>query len=211
MRKDIKKVAKRTVAPCKWNASLMVKSGDVDDIITVIKHADEISVGDTERFAKNLRGKDHMITLRNVYDFVRDNIRYVRDPEDEEIIKTPGCTIAEGKGDCKSMTILVGSLLRDLGYSFFYRVAFYDPEYPQQGHIYAIAVIDGKEIVVDPVYHKFNEQLPTWKHKDYSPVANATIGSLQPDYSRLSAGQGIVRSLLTISIIAVSTTILAYD
>ena len=178
MRKNIRQIARRYIAPCSGTADIMVESGNVNDIIQVILHADKHSLGAADEFAPFLRGANDLDTLRNVYHFVRQNIRYVRDPENEEIIKTPGCTLAEGKGDCKSMTILTGSLLRGLGYTFSYRVAFYDRRYPQQGHIYSVVDLDGQHIIIDPVHDTFNEELEAWKTKDYTPVGSAGIGAI---------------------------------
>lgn len=181
------KAAKRYVKPCKGTADVMVKSGDVDDIITVIIHADKLSVGSTKKFAPHLKGATDLATLENVYHFVRDHIRYVRDPDNEEIIKTPGCTIAEGKADCKSMTVLTGSLLRDLGFQFVYRVAFYDPRQPQQGHIYSVVQLGGKKVIVDPVHEKFNYEITPWKFQDYTPYGIsqvAGLGALLPELGR---------------------------
>lgn len=176
MTKGMRHIAKRYIDPCSGQSEVMVQRGNVDDIIQIIRHADEQSVGATKRFSPFMKGSNELETLRNVWTFVRKNIDYTRDPDDEEVIKTPGCTIAEGSADCKSMSILTGSLVRDLGFQFKYRVAFYDPEQPQQGHIYVIAQIGTKNIVVDPVHHKFNHEITPWKYRDYKPSSVAGIG-----------------------------------
>ncbi|MEM1323654.1 MAG: transglutaminase domain-containing protein [Bacteroidota bacterium] len=140
--------------------------------------ADKISYDAAKEFAPFLRGSNDRATLKNVWRFVRENIRYVRDPEHEEVVKTPGCTLSEGKADCKSMTVLVGSILRALGYDFVYRVAFYDKRTPQQGHIYSVVHLDGEVIVVDPVHDTFDEELHAWKFNDYTPAGSAGLGSI---------------------------------
>lgn len=165
-------IAQRYIEPCANVPVTMVKDADVKDILEVVMYADKQSRNSTDRFARFLKGPTDIDTLHNVWRFVRRNIRYVKDTPFKEIVRTPGCTIAVKKGDCKSMTVMVGALVRSLGFRFEYKVVFYDAATPDAGHIYTIVYLaDGEKVIVDPVYHRFNVELPYWQSKTYKTGA----------------------------------------
>jgi len=181
----------------------MVRSGKVGDIIDIIRYADQHAKEDAADFAKFLVGRSDYDTLRNVYRFVRSTVDYERDKPFDEVIKTPGCTIQEGEGDCKSQTILTGSLLHPLGFNFFYRVAFYDPDEPEQGHIYTVVVLDdGRQVIVDPVHNRFDTEDPYYKAEDYPAAGKSALSGL--------IGGGVGNWLLPIGL-AVLISIFSYD
>lgn len=151
------------------------KNGDVDDIINVILFADQTGRFYTEKFAGQLKESSDYRTLNNVWDFVKKNIKYVVDKPGHEKIKSPGATWKDKFGDCKSHSVMVGSLLHNLGYDFVYRVAFYDPSHPELGHIYPVVKLKGKEIIVDTVNTDFDKEEIYWKANDYSPETGKKV------------------------------------
>jgi hypothetical protein len=166
----IASIARRFILPSTNRTETLYTDADVKDIITAILRADTMSANFTARFAPYLKGSTDQDTLRNVWQFVRKYIRYQKDRSGNEIIKSPGRTWADKYGDCKSMSVMVASLVKNLGYEYFYRVAFYDPNNPEQGHIYPVAVLPGGElVVVDAVHHTYNEEVTYWKAYDYNP------------------------------------------
>jgi len=155
----------------------MYLSGDVDDIVSTILHADQLAPAFTKEFSESLRGANALETLRNIWSFGRQEIRYVKDRPGHEIVKSPGKTWRDKAGDCKSQTVFIGSILKNLGFPYKYRVAFYDKKNPEQGHIYAIAVLpSGKEVIVDSVNDRFNHEVKYWKKKDYPITAAGLAG-----------------------------------
>ena len=165
---SLSRLANRYIATSKREKTVVFRQGDLDDIIQTIMEADRRSEGFTTKFAPFLRGNTDRRTLRNVWAFIRKHIRYQKDRPNDEIIKSPGATWMDGYGDCKSFSVMSGSLLRDLGFDYKYRVVFYDEDYPEQGHIYPVVVLaDGEEVIVDSVYHSFDQELAFWKGYDY--------------------------------------------
>lgn len=165
-------------------AKVMHRDGDVEDIIEVILYADSMSKSFTPQLAQALRGKTDYETMRNVWTFVKRNVRYVRDRVGYEVIKSPGKTWHDRKGDCKSFSVFIGSILKNLGYRYKYRVAFYDRKNPNSGHIYPVVMLPGRgEVIVDAVHTRFDEEVPYWKAYDYTPTTgeraalNGTRGS----------------------------------
>lgn len=155
----------------------LFEDATVEDIIHGILMASRHGARFTERFAPMLKGRDDMATLRNVWEFVRRNIAYQRDADGHEIIKSPGRTWQDRFGDCKSMSVKVASLLENLGFDYFFRVAFYDPAEPNQGHIYpVVALPGGGKVVVDAVHPRFDMEYQWWKKRDYYPPKRRISG-----------------------------------
>jgi transglutaminase-like putative cysteine protease len=65
---------------------------------------------------QSLRQKDYYGEIRVLHEFVRDSIRYVKDPVGVETVATPDQTLAIGQGDCDDKAVLVASLLEALGH-----------------------------------------------------------------------------------------------
>jgi hypothetical protein len=160
---------------------ILYKDGSVPEILKAIFYAGKLAPKMTKQISSRLIGKNDYETLRNIWNFLKKEVIYKRDKPGKEVVKSPGKLIFDGYGDCKSFTNMAQSLITNAGISFKYRVAFYDPDNPQQGHIYPIAVLSPKkEIVVDAVHSHFNEEVPFWKAFDYSPDGKL-IGSVKSD------------------------------
>ena len=82
-----------------------------------------------------------------------------------------------------------------------YRVAFYDQDNPQQGHIYPIAHLpNGKRVVVDAVNDTFNHEFPIWQAYDYPAhqAGKAKLSGFQSprfSWSNLAMGTALVFAL----------------
>jgi hypothetical protein len=156
-----------------------IQNASIDDIIYLIEKEDSISsefIGDVEQ----LRGASDRETLRNVWKWVRENVRYKEDGGKLEIIKSPRALLLDGVGDCKSMSVLAGAIIRKLGFPFFYRVVFYDPENPNTGHIYVVARASGGNVIVDPVDSVFDREQSYFEKIDLkgSSIGRAKSGNV---------------------------------
>jgi len=187
-----KRIADRTIKKSTHQDDVLFQDGDTLDIVSVILHADSLSGEFTERFAPSLRGITDKETTRNVWDFVKTNIRYQRDRTGHERIKSPGKLWADKVGDCKSMSVFVGSIFKNLGIPYLYRFAHYpNPNRPNDkdvNHVFVVATIGGKEIAVDPVANRWNYEEPyehAFDHEIIPASASSnisgffSIGSLQ--------------------------------
>lgn len=54
--------------------------------------------------------------IRALHEFVRDRIRYVRDPADLELVATPEKTLQYAQGDCDDKSTLLAALLESIGH-----------------------------------------------------------------------------------------------
>jgi transglutaminase-like putative cysteine protease len=60
--------------------------------------------------------RNYLGELRACQGWVRDNIRYVQDPEDIELVQTPEKTLEFGAGDCDDKSTLLAALLLSIGH-----------------------------------------------------------------------------------------------
>lgn len=180
-------------------ATQLYRNARIGDIVQAVLHADAKGSYFVEGMAESLHRNTDRETLRAVWHFVKDNIRYVRDPLGHELVKSPGAMWASKTGDCKSFSVTIGSLLRCLGYKYFYRVARYDPKHPEMGHIYPVVVVNGREIIVDAVHDHFDREYDYWKKQDYTPQGMAAIGTAPGSNKNTVLALGLLAALVLIA------------
>lgn len=95
-----------------------------------------------------------------IYRFVRDNVRYTKDPYGIEYIQTPP-TLLEGIhryrskreprpiGDCDDMTTLSLSMLKSVGFPVAIRTVGFTPD--RFSHVYGLVNVDGQWTPIDTV------------------------------------------------------------
>lgn len=76
-------------------------------------------------------------------DFVKNNVRYVRDPEDIEYLADPIDLIKQmqngtAQGDCDDMSLLVATLLLSIGHNPYFRAVRYESSSGNYNHIYVV-------------------------------------------------------------------------
>jgi LPXTG-motif cell wall-anchored protein len=133
-----------------------------------IRRVHELSADDYDRIAGDFVGMSPMGTLRNIYNLLKRNTRYQAEGKDEQTVKLPGAILVEGRKrgiDCKNYALFIGGVLDAInrsGYQyipFFYRFASYDWGIEEPGHVYVVAMVDGKEVWVDPVFKTFDKKV----------------------------------------------------
>lgn len=87
----------------------------------------------------NVPSRDYRGEAEAIFLWVRENIRYTRDPEGMELFRKPIRTIQLGIADCDDMTILIGSLLSTIGHVIILRVIGVSSNNPE--HIYPLTCI----------------------------------------------------------------------
>jgi len=146
----------------KPNQTITIKKrGNNSDIINTIHSYMPYAIGQSKKRASIFKGKDNKETCRNIWSFLKHNIKYVEDSVHFQDIKLPDRLVKERKGDCKSYSMFTGSILECLGipYKFAY-TSYTNSKTPQ--HVY-VQTDDG--IIVDAVWRKFNDEKPyTYKY-----------------------------------------------
>jgi hypothetical protein len=70
------------------------------------------------------------------------------------------------RGDCDCFTVFICSVLQNLGIKTLLRITRYKKDYFQ--HIYPVAFVNGKEVIMDAVADWFNYEVPYSEKKDYA-------------------------------------------
>jgi len=126
-------------------------------IITAIKE----SAPAAEILAPTFYNKDKNKTAKLIWIFCKNAIPYKRESGQRQTAKTLPRILADAKrhgGDCKHMTITAMSLCKALKIPCKIRLIsqnFYDTS---PNHIYCIAKIDGKDVVIDGVLKNYNTE-----------------------------------------------------
>lgn len=158
-------------------------TGGIPEIMEVILYADQRSKNFTSVISKTLQGKTDEETFFNIWSFARKNINYIEDAPGHEVVKSPGNLLSEREGDCKSFAVLVGSILQNLGYNYFFRLIWERPWVPGQAHVYVMAEkTNGDFFPIDPVNPDFGEEPFYWfvGKRDY-PRTGEQIGKLDAE------------------------------
>lgn len=65
---------------------------------------------------QNLPPRKWLLEIRALHKFMRDSIRYVKDPEGVELVQTPEKTLELRAGDCDDKSTLLAALLKSIGH-----------------------------------------------------------------------------------------------
>jgi len=99
---------------------------------------------------RDLQSGDHNSEIVAILEWVRKNIRYMRDTHDTELVTWPTGVIEAGCGDCDDMATLLAALLMSAGQPCnFCLVSFDHTQTPS--HVFCSAPVPGGDVVLDPV------------------------------------------------------------
>jgi hypothetical protein len=146
-----------------------IGTGDQAIFNTVTKMKDIISQSSKNIYVREWAKKivarvtvnDRKSEAQAVFNFVRDNVRYTRDPLGFEYIQTPPAVLEDirlyqaGKGDrpagdCDDMTLLSLSLLKSIGFSVAIKVVSFNNA-KKFSHVYGLVQIGSEWVTVDCV------------------------------------------------------------
>lgn len=135
-----------------------------DDIIREVQEVLRTDRDDTAEFSKDIpRTIDG---LKMLFDFVFSHFTYVEDPDNNQWVQTPSFLAYTRRGDCKSFTVFISSVLQNMGISHIIRYVAY-PGSRAIKHVYPVAILDGREVPMDVVWAK-QEGGPFGREKKYS-------------------------------------------
>jgi hypothetical protein len=154
------------------NGYLMHKRDyNTDDIIQLMLWGQKRVGAELSDFAKGY--EPTVESMRDLFNFLYQNISYKADPPGAQWVKDPRRLWHERIGDCKSFTLFIVSVAKNLGLGYTMRFTSYNWWNATPKHVYPIIILpDGRCIVMDVVYAiqeggKFNQEKP-YQHKvDY--------------------------------------------
>jgi len=184
--------------------TVLYKAGRTQDIISVIMQSDEKYSDNLKQFAHNFRADYN--SLYELWAFVRYNITYKRDPKDQERIKSPSqlwkVRNTEG-GDCKSMSLFIGSVLKNIGVPYQYKYVAWDFNNDYQ-HVYIVANLNGRKVFLDAVHGQFDDEEAYAHDVCYSP----TTGGKATCIAGMPQTTSLVQTIFTaVSVIGAAVTL----
>lgn len=108
----------------------------------------------TQQLCRGLASGDYASEVAACYYGVCQHVRYVRDPEGVELVKTPRKILETGTGDCDDMSTLLAAMLMAVGNRCRFVLVGFRPGAPPS-HVYTEAIgPQGMTYALDPVANK---------------------------------------------------------
>lgn len=164
--------------PKPLNTELFPISGDTEDIVARVLIVFHQSKNQLKKFAPELKGETIKETCNNIWNWVKENIKYRKDPPGVQWIKTPARLASDGSGDCKSYSVFIASCLYNLGIKGTFRFVSYDKTDPTPTHVYVVVKSRGEEIIIDDVMPAFNREKAYASKFDYNMTRISTMAGI---------------------------------
>lgn len=149
------------LAPFENKNKILVEDQSTTDIINAICKAHNKHVNEYKKISSFFNAGTPRKTGKKIYDFLKDNVKYVIEPGSTQTVKSPAAILATGYGDCKHYSLFAGGILQNLGIPFAYRFASYKNFNSEPQHVFVV-INPGtaNEIFVDPVLNEFDYKKP---------------------------------------------------
>lgn len=96
---------------------------------------------------RDLRQKDYNSEIERLFNYVKNNIRYVRDIHGVELLHTPENLLKIKQGDCDDKSVLIASLLESIGHKTRFKVI--GQKQNSFSHVYVEVFNKGKWIALE--------------------------------------------------------------
>ena len=135
-----------------------------------------------QKIAKLLKGNTLQATCKNIHQFLYHHFQYKADSEVQQL-RSPACSWAQRfiGIDCKSYTILAGSIIKALGYNSYVRqIKQPYSTYPDQyTHVYLVVPTSQKDNDLRKGYYVIDGTVPTTKEALYSEKADEIVTAMK--------------------------------
>ena len=149
------------LGPFQNRREMLTADQSTGDIIDAILEAHRRHAHDYSKISSFFNGGSRRATARKIFNFLKNNVRYVIEPGSKQTVKSPAAILATGYGDCKHYSLFAGGVLQNLAIPFAYRFASYKMFDKQPQHVFVV-VNPGtsNEIWIDPVVGDFDYKKP---------------------------------------------------
>jgi hypothetical protein len=159
--------------PYRAKVITLARHQDTDDIVQNMLRYHKMYRSDYDQICGQFLAATPRKTLKNIYDFLKENVKYRIEPETRQTLKSPAAIVATGRttgSDCKNYALFICGVAESLTRTgkqkipCAYRFASYKWYDEQPQHVFAVAFPDtDREIWVDPVLPEF-DQRKTYNH-----------------------------------------------
>jgi hypothetical protein len=156
-----------SLSPYQGKKYLIKKNQSVNDIIQAITEAHEKHRSEYKKIAREFLGRNKRETARNIWNFLKKNVPYKEESEENQTIKSPAAILVTALyntefNDCKNYSLFAAGILQglnDLGFKipYSFRFASYNIFDKTPGHVFVVVDPGTKnEIWIDPVLKSFD-------------------------------------------------------
>lgn len=169
------------LTPYKNKSSVLVPDQNVPDIINGMLNAHKIYAKEYDKIAPAFKGRTNLETGRKIYNYLKNNVKYVVEPDEKQTLKSPSAILFTGNttgSDCKNYSLFTGGILSALNrrgakINWAYRYASYRMFDKIPHHVFVVINPDtDKEIWIDAVLPKYN-----WK-KQYNYKTDKKVNDM---------------------------------
>ena len=159
----------------KNNQKIISYNQSTNDIINAILRQHNKSLNDYDKLYYFFDGGNVCNTARKVFNYLKDNVKYIIEPDNLQTVKSPSAILATGKttgSDCKNFSLFFAGIMdayrRNTGQKFdlAYRFASYDGTKTPEHVFVVINPGSENEIWCDAVLDYFNEKKQPNYYKD---------------------------------------------
>ena len=167
------------LTPFENRREMLTDDQSTGDIISAILDAHKKHAGDYAKISSFFNAGSTKDTARKIYNFLKENVKYVIEPGSRQTVKSPSAILAQGYGDCKHYSLFAGGILQNLGIPFNYRFASYRVFNKEPQHVFVVVNPGTKnEIWIDPVLNKFDYKKAYTYATDRKPMALYSISGI---------------------------------
>jgi len=151
-------------------SQMLVYDQSTGDIINCILNTHDKYKSQYDKISSYFRGYSNEQTARNIYDFLKNNINYVIESEDQQLLRSAAAILKQGVSDCKCYSLFIAGICDSLGIPFCYRFASYRPNVKSPAHVFVVINPNtNNEIWCDPVLSYFNYKKQYYYKLDKKP------------------------------------------
>lgn len=156
-----------------YRSSLISDWQNTNDIINALKKQHIENRAYAAKIAPYFCADSERETARNIFNFLKREIRYQVEPAEKQTVKSIPRLLADGYGDCKHYTNFANNILEACGYKPVYRFAGYG----NKGLSHTYTYLPESNTVLDAVLSSFDtEKTPKYK-KDMSLYKMSGVNS----------------------------------
>jgi len=133
-------------------------SGEISGAIVKAIKESEQSANELKKFFES---ENKLTSCKLIFIFCKNAVPYKKESGLKQTAKTLPRILADAKingGDCKHYATTCAALCRALNIPVKLRLISQRYETKQPNHIYAVAIVNGKEVILDPVLKNFDTE-----------------------------------------------------
>jgi hypothetical protein len=145
-----------------------------------------IAIDDSQKYFPQLNKKfntgNKFDTTLSIWNYAVDNLVFVKEPPENQNVKTASRVIEDIKNDCKGFSTFICSSLLACDIPAKLRLASYNKYDTTPTHVYVVATINGKEVIVDGTLKRFNDEAPYTSAYDVKPTLTKKQNKMALNY-----------------------------